>query len=72
MTTTNISLHITGMSCGHCEKAVSNTIKNIEGVTGVTIDLPSGTALISYDPTFVSSGKIIAAINNMGTYQAHA
>jgi len=72
MTTTNISLHITGMSCRHCEKAVGDKIKSLKGISAVNIDLPNGTATVSYDSAKVSSEDIINAINSMETYKAHA
>lgn len=32
-------LEVTGMSCGHCEKAVKEALNGIEGVNSVNVDL---------------------------------
>lgn len=39
-TTTDIVVN--GMTCGHCTSAVTEELKNIPGVTDVTIDLVAG------------------------------
>ena len=33
---------VTGMTCGHCVNAVSSEIKEIAGVTAVSVDLVAG------------------------------
>jgi copper chaperone len=38
------TLKIKGMSCQHCVKAVVKALSEIDGVTGVTVDLLSGQA----------------------------
>ena len=38
--------HIKGMSCAHCKATVEKNLARIEGVTSVTVDLPSGVALV--------------------------
>ncbi|GAA2072635.1 heavy-metal-associated domain-containing protein [Aeromicrobium halocynthiae] len=40
MTTTDF--HVTGMTCGHCVAAVSEEIKEVPGVTDVSVDLVAG------------------------------
>lgn len=39
-------LTIEGMSCGHCVSRVEKTLKSIDGVTEVVVDLGKKTALI--------------------------
>lgn len=34
-------LEVTGMSCGHCEKAVKEALNEIQGVNLVNVDLKS-------------------------------
>ncbi len=60
------------MSCRHCEKAVGDKIKSLKGISAVNIDLPNGTAKVSYDSDEVSTDDIINAVNSMQTYKAHA
>lgn len=38
--------HIKGMSCAHCKVTVEKNLARIEGVTSVTVDLPSGVAVV--------------------------
>jgi copper chaperone len=33
---------VEGMSCGHCEMAVKNALKGIDGVQDVNVDLSTG------------------------------
>ena len=42
-----ISLQVSGMSCGHCEKAVTNALMAIEGVENVEVDLKTGNVKIN-------------------------
>lgn len=35
------TLLVEGMSCGHCEKAVKNALKELNGVLKVEVDLSS-------------------------------
>lgn len=37
---------VSGMTCGHCEKAVSSALSALEGVTGVTVDVSAGLATV--------------------------
>ncbi|HEY1178691.1 MAG TPA: heavy-metal-associated domain-containing protein [Phytomonospora sp.] len=37
-----VTYKVTGMTCGHCEKAVTEEIGAISGVTEVRVDLPTG------------------------------
>ncbi|HHY73470.1 MAG TPA: heavy-metal-associated domain-containing protein [Bacillus bacterium] len=38
----NITLKVSGMTCGHCEKAVKNALSAIEGVEQVDVELKTG------------------------------
>lgn len=41
-----VELNITGMSCGHCEKAVQNALKGVSGVENAEVNLSAGTATV--------------------------
>ena len=41
---------VKGMTCGHCEQAVTTELKNIEGVTDVAVDLETGDVTVKYRP----------------------
>ena len=36
------TMMVEGMSCGHCEMAVKNALKELEGVQDVNVDLSTG------------------------------
>jgi copper chaperone len=38
----NQSFKVQGMTCGHCEKAVTQAVKSIDPQAKVTIDRPAG------------------------------
>lgn len=38
----NITLQVTGMTCGHCEKAVKGALLAVEGVENVAVELKTG------------------------------
>jgi copper chaperone len=44
---------VTGMTCGHCVKAVTEEVSAIEGVEAVEVDLATGavTVTAAVDPT---------------------
>jgi copper chaperone len=42
-------LTVSGMTCGHCEKAVTSALKSVPGVQDVRVDLPGGRATVQGD-----------------------
>jgi len=56
---------VRGMSCSHCVNAVTGEISRIPGVTGVAVDLASGTVTVTAeaDP---SSDAVAAAVDEAG------
>ena len=41
------TFQVTGMTCGHCQRAVTEEISRISGVQGVTVDLPTGSVTVT-------------------------
>jgi len=39
-------LNVSGMTCGHCQTAVTKALKSVPGVEDVQVDLKAGTAVI--------------------------
>jgi copper ion binding protein len=39
--------YVTGMSCEHCVAAVSETVGELPGVSGVDVDLASGAVVVT-------------------------
>jgi copper ion binding protein len=61
---------VTGMTCEHCVRAVSEEVRRIEGVSDVTVDLPSGALTISSSGP-VEEAAVAAAVEEAG-YQLAA
>ena len=38
---------VTGMTCGHCATSVSEEVREISGVTDVSVDVPTGAVTIT-------------------------
>lgn len=60
---TNETLKIEGMSCGHCVRAVTEALKEIEGVDVQRVEI--GKADIAY-PETVTHERVVAAIEDAG------
>ncbi|WP_409228916.1 heavy-metal-associated domain-containing protein [Gudongella sp. SC589] len=43
------TMMVEGMSCGHCEMAVKNSLKEVEGVQEVQVDLATGKVEVQGD-----------------------
>lgn len=61
-----VNLEIKGMTCDGCVSMVENSVKKIEGVTAINVDLEKGLAVIQYDPAKVKEESIIAAVESAG------
>jgi copper chaperone CopZ len=55
---------VAGMTCGHCEQAVSGEVGKVAGVTGVAVDLAAGTVTVSGEA--FSDTEIGAAVDEAG------
>ena len=62
---------VTGMTCGHCAKAVTDEVGAIPGVTDVSVDLVAGgtsTVTVAADRP-VTEAAVVAALGEAGDYQ---
>ena len=56
---------VSGMSCQHCVRAVTEEISQITGVTDVVVDLDTGTVTVtSSEP--ISDSDVKAAVEEAG------
>ena len=56
---------VTGMTCGHCVASVTEEISEIDGVTDVAVDLPTGAVTVT-SSTPLDSADVRAAIEEAG------
>lgn len=58
------TIHIEGMTCGHCVLAVRRALERIPGIT--INDVTIGSAVVSLDETLVSPRQVEEAIREAG------
>ncbi|MEC5186576.1 copper chaperone [Geobacillus thermodenitrificans] len=61
-----ITLHVQGMTCGHCKAAVTNTLQQLDGVRRVDVHLEQGTVDVEYDEAKVTVDQLKVAIEDQG------
>ncbi len=59
------TFQVTGMTCAHCQRAVTEEISRVAGVSGVAVDLPTGTVTVSAERP-VDRADIAAAVDEAG------
>ena len=59
---------VTGMTCGHCVKAVTEEVSAIAGVSAVEVDLETG-ALRVTSATPIDFDRIVEAVAEAGDYK---
>jgi len=64
MTTT--TLKVTGMTCGHCVRSVTDAIGSLDGVQSTNVELKDGRATIVYDEARVSPRDMVSAVMEEG------
>jgi copper chaperone len=65
---------VTGMTCEHCVRAVSEELTALAGVTGVTVDLvPGGRSVVTVSSDAPLAGQAVAAaLDEAGDYRLAA
>jgi copper chaperone len=61
-----VTLNVSGMSCGHCVKAVEGSVGELQGVNKVAVDLAKGQVAVEFDGKLVSLEKIKETIDDQG------
>jgi copper chaperone len=64
-----IELEITGMTCDHCVRSVTNALKDVEGVADAVVSLEMKQAIVTAEE--VDLPALIAAVEEEG-YAASA
>lgn len=70
MSNVKASLKITGMTCGHCKKAVENILREEKGVLQAEVNLENAEASITFDDAQTSLEALKKALNDSGIYKA--
>jgi copper chaperone len=60
------TIKVGGMSCGHCVSAVEGSVKELNGISTVKVNLDEGLVDVEFDPALISLDKIKEAIDEQG------
>lgn len=58
-------LHVEGMACEHCVKAVTQAVNALSGIQAVKVDLAGKTVAVQHEPT-ATRAQMKAAIEEQG------
>ncbi|MDA7027434.1 copper chaperone CopZ [Bacillus sp. CLL-7-23] len=61
-----ISLHVNGMSCGHCVRAIEENVGGLKGVEAVKVHLESGKVDVTFDSDKIALKDIVQEIEDQG------
>jgi copper chaperone CopZ len=61
-----LTLKITGMTCGHCQKSVEKALEQVPGVHGAVVDLQDATAEVDYDDDAATLEELTDAVAKAG------
>lgn len=61
-----VTLTVNGMSCGHCVKAVENSVGELQGVSTVQVNLDARSVEVTFDSSLASLEKIKETIDDQG------
>ena len=64
--TEHIRFPIEGMTCTSCVSRITRTVRKLEGVEAVKVDLGSDSARVAFDPTRTSLPAIAEAVRRAG------
>jgi len=68
---TSTTYQVSGMTCEHCVRAVSGELKQLSGVSDVTVDLvPGGVSVVTVSSEAPLAGQaVVAALDEAGEYR---
>lgn len=64
MSADTLTLSVPGMTCGHCEAAVTKEVSSVAGVATVVVDLD--TKLVTVTGADLDRDAVVAAIDDAG------
>lgn len=62
----NVTLNVSGMSCGHCVKAVEENVGKLNGVNSVKVDLETSKVEVTFESEKLSLDTIKETIDDQG------
>lgn len=62
----NVTLNVSGMSCGHCVNSIEGSVGKLDGVNEVKVHLESGKVDVVFDQEKLTLSKIKETIDDQG------
>jgi Cu+-exporting ATPase len=66
MSTKQLTLPITGMTCANCVASVERNLKKVSGVQSAVVNLSSERATVEFDPSLAGVGDLIGRVERAG------
>jgi copper chaperone CopZ len=68
---TSATYQVTGMTCEHCTRAVTEEIESLDGVSAVAVNLvPGGTSVVTVtSDALLTTEAVVAALDEAGAYR---
>ena len=60
------TLKVSGMTCQHCVRAVTQALESQQGVSSAQVDLQAGRARVDYDESRVTPAQLANAVMDEG------
>ncbi|MBP1969927.1 copper chaperone [Virgibacillus natechei] len=60
------TIDVQGMTCGHCKSSVEGSLKELNGITAVEVDLSTGKVAVTYEEEKVTVEDMREAIEEQG------
>jgi len=61
-----VTYHVEGMTCDHCEQSIQKGVSELPGVQSVEANHEDSTTVVIYDPSKTDSTAIVEAIEKRG------
>lgn len=53
-----VTLSVPDISCEHCERAITEALRPVQGVRSVEVDIPGKKVLLEYDESAISLDRV--------------
>jgi copper chaperone CopZ len=61
-----VTFSVAGMSCGGCEKSITEALHKLDGVSSASANTSASMAMAQFDSKTVAPTDMVAAINKLG------
>lgn len=64
--TTELTLSVPDISCGHCKSSIEGAVGDLEGVSAVEVHIDERTVDVAFDDAAVDLAAVVEAIEGQG------